>query len=174
MAETAFWSPIERKCFGSVQCPRPVHAVVQRGRVATNFCRSEVLAASERTTEQDRHIDGRDLRLAKSLASVFIHKVMQESVFSGSVANEEMECVRHTWLNFRPRAIPALTTDAQRSQAKSCRRDAGLSTGAAAVRIGAVQHQTTLRVGFIPETLESGSLKFIEQGRITEFGLRMT
>ena len=60
--------------------------------------------------------------------------------------------------------------DAQRGQPEAGRCHTAFGVLAAAFGIGAVPHQAGDGIGFMPEELEAGALKFVQQGVITAAG----
>ncbi len=131
----------------------------------------EVFAARQRATEEDRHVNGRNFGTAETLPCPGLDEVIEESVFGWSMVGQELQCSGDAAFDLDTWPILPFSTNAQRSQAETCGRDTGHSTGAATVCIGAVKHQPSFGIGLVPEKFESCALEVIEQRKIAEGGL---
>ena len=163
--EAKFRLPFEGEGVSAVQCPWPVNAPVNPRRRAANRGVAEIGAAGQYSAQQNRHVNGRQLRLRESSPVAHVQVVIEKPVPVRGML-QEVKRLPDPGRNLGARPVVVLMSDAQRRQSKAGRGNAAHPAVAAAVGFGAVSDEAGVRIGFVPEKLERGARYLVQQLRV--------
>ncbi len=175
--ETRLRSPSVCERSFAIQCPVPIHSLVERVGDGANLRLApgvpiEVARSGKGTSEEQGRVDGREFAAPRPSARLHVEEVVVEAPMPGRVRSlalravaEEAKDAQGTLDRLVPRQQSTLHHDGVRPEGHADRRNAADGVGHRAVRDQAGQ-----RMCHVEEVAESAAFNRVEQ-RVVDVGL---
>ncbi len=92
--------------------PRPIHAVKDVVRQSLDLAIREVLPAGQNAAEQNRRVDGRDFRIPRPFARVYVGPVIEEAPVNGQLLPQKPQGGKNSLAGIGERDKASLLPDA--------------------------------------------------------------
>ena len=125
-----------------------------------------MLAAGQHAAQQDRGIDGRDLRIPNPFTRLLVREMIEESTVVGHRLPEKPKRGNHAIARILEGHVAALLTDAEGGQSETSGRDACHDPRVRLPNMAAVFHQAGLSIPLLPEVLEVRSFDLLQKNVI--------